>query len=79
MASQKTAPANGWAQLTVSGGALEQWLYHLIAERRQAPATVNLAINAVRFCYGGLLGRNIESLLRRIKRLRGSGFVQPTG
>ena len=30
------------------------WLYHLIAERKQAPSTVNLAINAVRSFYGGL-------------------------
>src|ERR1035441_10843894 len=36
------------------------WLYYLIAERKQAPSTVNLAINAVRSFYGGLLQREIE-------------------
>jgi site-specific recombinase XerD len=49
---------------------IQRWLYHLIAERKQAPSTVNLAINAVRSFYGGLLQRNIEPLLRRIKRPR---------
>jgi integrase/recombinase XerD len=49
---------------------IQHWLYHLIAERKQAPSTVNLAINAVRSFYGGLLQRDIEPLLRRIKRPR---------
>jgi integrase/recombinase XerD len=26
---------------------LQNWLYHLIAQRKQAPSTVNLAINAL--------------------------------
>ena len=52
---------------------IRQWLYHLIAERKQAASTVNLAINAVRAFYGGLLRRNIEPLLRRIKRPRRPG------
>lgn len=47
---------------------IQQWLYHLIAERKQAPSTVNLAINAVRSFYGGLLQRDIESILRQVKR-----------
>src|ERR1017187_5886976 len=46
------------------------WLYYLIAERKQAPSTVNLAINAVRSFYGGLLQREIEPLLHQIKRPR---------
>ena len=33
---------------------IRRWLYHLIAERKQAPSTVNLAINAVRFQPGAL-------------------------
>ena len=49
---------------------IRQWLYHLIAERKQAPSTVNLAINAVRSFYGGLLQREIEPLLHQIKRPR---------
>ena len=49
---------------------IQQWLYHLIAERKQALSTDNRALNAVRSFYGGLLGRDIESLLRRIKRPR---------
>jgi integrase/recombinase XerD len=49
---------------------IQHWLYHLIAERKQAPSTVNLAINAARSFYGGLLQRDIEPLLRRIKRPR---------
>ena len=49
---------------------IRQWLYHLIAERKQAASTVNLAINAVRSFYGGLLQREIEPLLHQIKRPR---------
>src|SRR5271169_1050095 len=49
---------------------IQHWLYHLIAERKQAPSTINLAINAVRSFYGGLLQQDIEPLLRRIKRPR---------
>ena len=47
---------------------IQQWLYHLIAERKQAPSTVNLAINAVRSFYGGMLQRDIEPILRQVKR-----------
>jgi site-specific recombinase XerD len=49
---------------------IQHWLYHLIAERKQAPSTVNLAINAVRCFYGKMLGQNIEPLLHRIQRPR---------
>ena len=49
---------------------IQQWLYHLIAVRKQAASTVNLALNAVRSFYGGLLQRQIEPLLRQIKRPR---------
>src|ERR1035441_7040081 len=49
---------------------LRRWLYHLIAERKQAPSTVNLAINAARSFYGGLLQRDIEPLLHQIQRPR---------
>src|SRR5712664_3236376 len=49
---------------------IAQWLYHLIAQRKQAPSTVNLAINAVRSFYGKMLQQDIEPLLHRIKRPR---------
>jgi len=49
---------------------IQHWLYHLIAERKQAPSTVNLAINAVRCFYGKMLQQDIEPLLHRIKRPR---------
>src|SRR6266700_6098535 len=52
----------------LSSEELEHWLYHLIAERKQAPSTVNLAINAVRSFYGKMLQRDIESILRQVKR-----------
>src|ERR1035441_1557794 len=39
---------------------IQQGLYHIIAEPKQAASTVNLAINAVRSFYGGLLQRDIE-------------------
>jgi len=49
---------------------IQHWLYYLIAERKQAPSTVNLAINAVRSFYGKMLQQDIEPLLHRIKRPR---------
>jgi len=54
---------------------IQHWLYHLIAERKQAPSTVNLAINAVRSFYGKLLQQDIEPLLHRIKRPRRAARV----
>src|SRR5665811_1930697 len=54
---------------------IRQWLYHLIAERKQAASTVNLAINAVRSFYGGMLQRDIEPLLHQIKRPRRPALV----
>src|SRR3974377_1407815 len=49
---------------------IQHWLYHLIAERKQAASTVNLAINAVRSFYCKMLEQDIEPLLHRIKRPR---------
>jgi len=54
---------------------IRQWLYYLIAERKQAASTVNLAINAVRSFYGGLLQCDIEPLLHQIKRPRRPALV----
>ena len=54
----------------LSHDEIQHWLYHLIAERKQAPSTVNLAINAARSFYGKLLQQDIEPLLHRIKRPR---------
>jgi integrase/recombinase XerD len=49
---------------------IQHWLYYLIAQRKQAPSTINLAINAVRSFYGKMLQQDIEPLLHRIKRPR---------
>jgi len=49
---------------------IAHWLYHLIAERKQAPSTINLAINSVRSFYGKMLQQDIEPLLHRTKRPR---------
>jgi integrase/recombinase XerD len=54
----------------LSHDEIQHWLYHLIAERKQAPSTINLAINAVRSFHGKLLQQDIEPLLHRIKRPR---------
>jgi site-specific recombinase XerD len=54
----------------LSHDEIQHWLYHLIAERKQAPSTINLAINAARSFYGKLLQQDIEPLLHRIKRPR---------
>ena len=54
---------------------IQHWLYHLIAERKQAPSTINLAINAVRSFYGKLLQQDIEPLLHPGSRPGGVGSV----
>lgn len=47
---------------------IEGWLFHLISERKLAPSTVNIAINALRAFFGGLLQRDIHLLLSQIQR-----------
>ena len=46
------------------------WLHHLIRERRQAPNTVNIAVNALRFLYGQTLHRDLNELQARVPRLK---------
>jgi hypothetical protein len=43
---------------------IDHWLYHLIAKRKQAPSTVNLAINAVRSFYGKNIAASSPRLLQ---------------
>jgi site-specific recombinase XerD len=47
---------------------LRAWLHHLIAERKYAAATVNLAFNSLKAFYGGLLGRDLQGLLQGLPR-----------
>lgn len=47
---------------------IRQWLLHLITERKLSASSINLAINALRAFYGGLLGREFEPLIAGIKR-----------
>ena len=47
---------------------IRSWVLHLITERKLSASSVNLAINALRAFYGGLLGQDIEPLLVGIKR-----------
>ena len=49
---------------------LSDWFLHLITERKYSASSLNLAINAVRSFYGGMLGQDIEPLLKGIKRPR---------
>lgn len=46
------------------------WLHSLIRERRQAPNTVNIAVNALRFLYGTTLQRDLNELQARVPRLK---------
>jgi site-specific recombinase XerD len=46
------------------------WLHYLIRERRQAPNTVNIAVNALRFFDGTTLRRNLAELQARVPRLK---------
>jgi len=46
------------------------WIHHLIKERKLAPSSVNIAVNAVRFLYGVTLGRDTAPLLAAIPRMK---------
>ena len=46
------------------------WIHHLIKERKLAPSSVNIAVNAVRFLYGVTLGRDTAALLAAIPRMK---------
>jgi integrase/recombinase XerD len=47
---------------------IRSWLLHLITERKLAASSVNVAINALRAFYGGMLGQDLEPMLVGIKR-----------
>jgi hypothetical protein len=52
------------------------WLYHLITECQLSASSVNVAVNAVRFLYGIILGCDTEALTTstpHIKQARLSG------
>jgi integrase/recombinase XerD len=46
------------------------WIHHLIKDRKLAPSSVNIAVNAVRFLYGVTLGRDTAALLAAIPRMK---------
>ncbi|HYV38283.1 MAG TPA: site-specific integrase [Gemmataceae bacterium] len=46
------------------------WIEHLIKQRHLAPSSVNIAVNAVRFLYGTILGRDTTALLAGIPRMK---------
>ena len=46
------------------------WIHYLIKERKLAPSSVNIAVNAVRFLYGVTLGRDTTALLAAIPRMK---------
>jgi integrase/recombinase XerD len=48
---------------------LQSWFLHLI-EKPYSASSLNLALNAVRSFHGGFLGRDVEPLLKGIKRPR---------
>jgi site-specific recombinase XerD len=53
---------------TLTRDHLRAWLLHLIAERRLAPATVNLAFNSLKAFYGDFLRRDLPGLLHDLPR-----------
>jgi hypothetical protein len=46
------------------------WIHYLIKERHLAASSVNIAVNAVRFLYGIILGRDTTALLAGIPRMK---------
>jgi len=47
---------------------IRSWILHLITERNLSASSINLAINAVRAFYQGMLGQDIEPYFAGIKR-----------
>jgi site-specific recombinase XerD len=54
----------------ISYDQVADWLHYLIQERGQAPSSVNIAVNAVRFLYGVTLGRDTTALLAAVPRMK---------
>jgi len=54
---------------------IRSWILHLITQRKLSASSVNIAINALRAFYSGLLGQDLEPMLVGIKRPR--RLVQP--
>ena len=49
---------------------VQKWLYHLIRERKLAPATVNIAVNAVRFFFRATLERDASELEFKVPHVK---------
>jgi len=47
---------------------VQQWLYHLITERKYSASSVNIAVNALCSFYRNLLGRDLAPFLRGVVR-----------
>ncbi len=47
---------------------IRAWILHLITERKLSASSINLAINALRAFYHGLLGQDLEPYLTGIQR-----------
>lgn len=56
--------------LRISSGQprIAAWILHLITERKLSASSINLAINALRAFYGGLLGQDIKPYFVGINR-----------
>lgn len=54
----------------ISYEAVADWLYFLIEERKLAPSSVNIAVNAVRFLYLTTLGRDVGELMAVVPRMK---------
>lgn len=54
---------------------IRSWILHLITARKLSASSVNIAINALRAFYSGMLGQDLEPMLVGIKRPR--RIVQP--
>jgi site-specific recombinase XerD len=46
------------------------WLHHLIRDRKLAPSSVNIAVNAVRFLYAVTLKRDVNELMASVPRMK---------
>jgi site-specific recombinase XerD len=54
----------------ISYDEVVDWLHHLIRERKLAPSSVNIAVNAVRFLYAVTLKRDVNELMASVPRMK---------
>lgn len=69
----------GKAPVAVGAEDVERYLLHICKDKKLAPATVNLAVNSLRYFYTAVLKRDFAEGIRRLKGARRMPVVLSRG